>query len=132
MDRVLYLHYESVWIQRTLFGDDLQWYIDLFYIMFGIFCFCVTIVGYQWPELPIAAPLHLYIVNFGLLQCVLCFAWNFIMGDLTPLAKPNNKPSFNWESQNLHEAFNSFVTGHLANFFHVKTEILGMINLKSN
>ena len=30
------------------------------------------------------------------------------MGDLAPPSIPINKPSFNWESRNLHEAFKIF------------------------
>ena len=38
----------------------------------------------------------------------LYFAWNYTMGDPTPPAIHINKPSFNCESQNLHEAFKIF------------------------
>ena len=38
----------------------------------------------------------------------LCFAQNYTMGDPTLPAIPINKPSFNWESQDLHEAFKIF------------------------
>ena len=47
-------------------------------------------------------------VNFYLLHYVLCFAWNYTMGDHTPPAILINKLSFNWESCNLHEAFKIF------------------------
>ena len=38
----------------------------------------------------------------------MCFVWTYMMGDPTPPSIPINKPSFNWESCNLHEAFKIF------------------------
>ena len=46
--------------------------------------------------------------TFTFYICFLCFAWDYTMGEPTPPAIPINKPSFNWESQNLHEAFKIF------------------------
>ena len=95
---------------KDIFNDILWCCVESFGTIFGWWLCYVspvsTYVAEYLPNLPIVMLLHSWQWFFYNLH--LCFAQNYTLGDPTPPVIPINKPSFNWESQNLDEAFKIF------------------------